>query len=101
MTADRESERLLQAVVEIKNRILGLVLGVVSGTGLFAETLWLVVKGGPVVGPHFSLLAQFFPGYSVTYFGSVVGLVYGFIVGYVGGWSVACLYNRFVNMRSR
>jgi hypothetical protein len=101
MTADRELERLLQAVVEINNRILGLVLGVVSGTGLFATTLWLVVKGGPVVGPHLSLLAQFFPGYSVTYSGSVVGLVYGFIVGYVGGWSVAWLYNRFVSMRNR
>jgi hypothetical protein len=101
MMADRESERLLQAVVEINNRIMGLVLAVVSGIGLFAATLWLVVKGGPVVGPHLSLLAQFFPGYSVTYFGSVVGLVYGFIVGYVGGWSVAWLYNRFVDMRSR
>jgi len=98
---DREYDRLLQTVLEINNRVLGIVLGVISGVVVFAATLVLVLKGGPVVGPHLSLLGQFFPGYSVTFLGSVVGFVYGCILGYVAGWCIAWLYNRVVYLRNR
>jgi hypothetical protein len=98
---DRENESLLETVLEINNRALGVVLGIIAGVVIFAATLWLVIKGGPVVGPHLSLLSQFFPGYSVTYFGSVVGFIYGLVVGYFVGWSIAWLYTRFVNLRNR
>jgi hypothetical protein len=96
-----EDKQLFQAVLEINNTVSGLVTGVVAGSGIFVATLWLVVKGGPEVGPHLSLLNQFFPGYSVTYFGTIVGFIYGFVVGYLIGWSTAWLYNRFAHLRSR
>jgi hypothetical protein len=98
---DREYERLLQTVLEINNRVLGLVMGVITGMSIFVATLFLVLKGGPIVGPHLSLLSQFFPGYSVTYFGSVVGLIYGSVLGYLAGWCIAWLYNRVVYFRNR
>jgi len=98
---DQQDERLLRVVLGVNNNILGIVIGLVCGLGIFLATVWLVVKGGPRVGEHLSLLRQYFPGYSVTYLGSVVGLIYGFIVGYVGGWLVAWLYNRFVELRRR
>jgi hypothetical protein len=72
----------------------------VVGFALFAATLWLVIKGGPNVGQHLSLLQAYYPGYSVTWTGSLVGLVYGALTGAVLGWSVAWLYNILVNWRS-
>jgi hypothetical protein len=98
---DRENEYLFETVLEMNNRALGLVLGIITGLSIFVATLWLVIKSGAVVGPHLALLSQFFPGYSVTFFGSLVGLVYGFIVGFLVGWSIACLYTRFVHLRNR
>jgi hypothetical protein len=49
----------------------------------------LVVKGGPVVGPTLSLLGQYLPGYEVSAFGSLLGLAYGALGGYVLGWTFA------------
>src|SRR5262249_32028717 len=98
---DREGEYLFETVLEINNRALGLVLGIITGLSIFVATLWLVIKGGPIVGPHLALLSPFFPGYSVTIFGSLVGLLYGFVVGYLVGWSIACLYTQFVHLRNR
>ena len=35
-------------------------------------TAVLVIKGGPDMGTHFGLLSNYFPGFSVTWFGFVV-----------------------------
>jgi hypothetical protein len=71
-------------------------MGVAGGLGLLLATLILVLKGGEVVGPNLTLLAQYFPGYTVTTNGSVLGLLYGFITGFIGGWSMAFLRNTTV-----
>ena len=64
------------------------------GGGLFLATIILVVKGGPNVGQHLQLLANYFPGYQVTVLGSFVGFVYGFVTGYAIGRFVGFIYNR-------
>ena len=74
----------------------GLSLGTASGTLLFLATLWLVLKGGDVVGPNLQLLSQYFPGYRVTAWGSLLGLVYAFMAGFIGGWVFAVLRNGVV-----
>ena len=66
---------------------------VISGALLFLATLTLVLKGGPVVGPTLGLLAQFLPGYRVTLAGSLVGLFYAALVGFLLGWGFAVLRN--------
>jgi hypothetical protein len=63
---------------------------------LDAATLVLVLKGGSVVGPNLQLLGYFFPGYRVTLGGSLIGLVYGFLIGFLSGWSFAFLRNASV-----
>jgi hypothetical protein len=83
----------LNAVVD------GVVTGLVAGVTVFLATNWLVLKGGPVVGPHLALLGQFFIGYRVTFLGSLLGFVYAFVVGFVGGSAVATLYNWLVDRR--
>jgi protoporphyrinogen oxidase len=74
----------------------GFSVGVATGMLLFLATLWLVLKGGNVVGPNLQLLNQYFPGYSVTASGSVLGLAYGFAAGFAGGWLFAFLRNALV-----
>lgn len=95
----REEELLLRAVRRINSKILGLVMGFMHGIGLFVATIWLVVKGGPIVGPHLSLLNQFFIGYKVTVGGAFIGFVYAFAYGYVVGYFIGKVYNWFVATR--
>jgi hypothetical protein len=74
-------------------------LGVLLGLGIFVATNWLVLKGGEVVGPNLALLAQFCPGYRVTFLGSVIGFAYGLVYGGVAGYAVSTLYNRVLDAR--
>jgi hypothetical protein len=86
-------------MVRLNATIQGIAAGVIVGLGLFVATNWLVVKGGPVVGPNLSLLGQFFIGYRVTFVGSLIGLAYGFVFGFVVGYVTARLYNWLVDIR--
>ncbi len=76
-------------MVRLNATIQGIAAGVILGLGLFVATNWLVVKGGPVVGPNLSLLGQFFIGYRVSFVGSLIGLAYGFVLGFVVGYVTA------------
>jgi hypothetical protein len=90
----REEEQIAKAVVHLNAKLLGIVFGVLLGMGLFLATIFLVLKGGENVGQHLILLSQFFPGYSVTYMGSLVGFAYGFAVGMVVGSVLGAVYNK-------
>ena len=85
----------LEAVVQ------GVAWGLVAGLALFLATNFLVLKGGRVVGPHLSLLRQFFIGYEVTFVGSLIGFAYAFACGFLAGYLVSAVYNRVVRRRRR
>lgn len=84
---------LTRVFVKLDRMALGLSVGMAAGLLLFFATLLLVMEGGEVVGPNLQLLSQFFPGYSVTASGSLLGLAYGFVAGFVSGWGIALLRN--------
>jgi hypothetical protein len=86
-------------MVRLNATIQGIAAGTLLGLGLFVATNWLVVKGGPVVGPNLALLGQFFIGYRVSFVGSLIGLAYGFVLGFVVGYVTARLYNWLVGLR--
>lgn len=92
-------EAALTRLLRLNAVVSGVVTGVFVGLAVFVSTIWLVIKGGAVVGPHLSLLGQFFIGYQVTVFGSFIGFGYGFIVGFVVAYCVAKLYNWLVDLR--
>ena len=100
-----EQEKMLEKIVmtrlvRLSATIYGIVFGLLLGVGFLVATLWLVVRGGPVVGPNLALLGQFFIGYTVTYWGSVIGFVYGFVTGFLIGFSIATIYNWIVDRRA-
>jgi hypothetical protein len=95
---DDELRHVNKTLMRMHEQGWGIALGLLLGLGLFIATNVLVVRGGPVVGPHLGLLAVFFPGYSVTFLGSLIGFVYAFVVGYGFGRTVSVIYNRLVGL---
>jgi len=89
------TEQTLQAeVVRLNGRAWGIAVGLLLGMGLFVATNILVLKGGPEVGTHLSLLSVYFPGYRVTFLGSIIGAIYAFVLGYAMGRLIELVYNR-------
>jgi len=97
---DQELVLVTRSIARLRAAIVATVTGMVAGAALFAATLWLVIKGGPNVGQHLNLLRAYYPGYSVSWLGSIVGLFYGALTGAVLGWCVAWLYNILAGWRS-
>ena len=82
MTKDQTAvEEVSRAIARIQTGVLTLVFAAICGLGLFVMTAWLVIKDGPQVGLHLRLLGNYFPGYSVTWGGSIIGFLYGAFVG--------------------
>jgi hypothetical protein len=96
-----EIAELSRMVARVQAGVLALVFALVSGIGLFIMTAFLLIKGGSNVGYHLRLLGQYFPGYSVTWVGSLIGLLYGAIVGAIVGWSIGKIYNWIARLRQR
>src|SRR3982751_5770024 len=91
----QEEQTLIKSLARAHEQGWGTAFGLVCGLGLFVVTVVLVIRGGPDVGAHLNLHAVYFPGYRVSWLGSLIGFVYAFVVGYGLGRSVATIYNRF------
>jgi hypothetical protein len=98
--AKEQEQIVLTRMMRLNASIYGLVFGIFAGLALFLATNWLVIKGGAVVGPHLSLLAQYFPGYRVTFLGSLIGFGYAFMLGFLIAFFIARVYNWIVDLRT-
>ena len=100
MTRNKTEEKLVRdAVARLRAGVMAIVMATLGAAGLAFATVWLLLRGGPTVGQHLSLLGNYFPGYSVTWPGVLVGLFYGALVGAIVGWSTAWIYNLMVDIR--
>ena len=99
---NQDLEALIEArLVRVNAAAFGLVVGVIAGAGLLLATNWLVLKGGEHPGPHLGLLSNYFPGYTVTVAGSLIGFGYAFVCGLLAGGGGAWLYNQVARLRQR
>lgn len=96
---EAEEEKLFTGILWFNAKALGLVLGLLFGSAIFIATNWLVIKGGRTVGPHLSLLSQYFIGYRVSFLGSIIGFGYGFAVGTLSGALIGWIYNKIAAFR--
>src|SRR5262245_33303562 len=96
----KEEEKLIHAIVVLNAKVLGLIFGIIFGLIIFIATNWLVIKGGPVVGPHLKLLGEFCIRYRVSFLGSIIGFFWGFAVGSLIGTTIGWIYNRIVELRN-
>ena len=88
-----DEKLLMRTFARMDKLALGFAMGTVSGLVFFIATIWLVIKGGEVVGPNLQLLSQYFFGYAVTVRGAFIAFGYGFLWGALFGWLFACLRN--------
>jgi|SRR5512138_1152232 hypothetical protein len=93
MTAP-SSSTVQASLLRLNARAWGISTGLLLGGGLFLATIFLVIRGGPNLGQHLSMLRVFFPGYSVTWIGAFVGFIYAFVLGYGLGRIIGSVYNR-------
>jgi hypothetical protein len=103
--SEDEWKTIGQAIARLRASVMAVTFGVAGGLILFVATAWLLILGSTGgsehVGPTLGLLANFFPGYSVTWSGAVVGLFYGALSGAVSGFVLAFVYNLIVASRTR
>lgn len=85
-------QQLALAFAPLHKRAFGMAIGSAVGVSLFVLTAVHLLRR-PAEGVDLSLLAQYFYGYTVTWGGAVVGLAWGFVVGFVAGWFFAFCRN--------
>ncbi|MBN2478245.1 bacteriophage holin [Candidatus Micrarchaeota archaeon] len=72
----------------VNEKNLGLSAGIVGGFGLFFATLFSIFTG--LATDFLVMVSDFYPGYSITIIGAIIGFVYAlidcFVFGYVFGW---------------
>jgi len=80
--------------MKLSIKAFALTCGLVWGFGLFALTWWVIAFDGAT--GEITLIGQLYRGYSISPTGSIVGLVWAFFDGLVGGAVFAWLYNVIV-----
>jgi len=80
------------AFAPVHKRHFGTAVGVAFSSLIFAATLMSLLVSD-ASGYPLSLLDQFFFGYTVSFKGAVVGALWGFFTGWVGGWFLAFCRN--------
>lgn len=93
-----EEQLIVTAFARLRVIPLGVSIGLVWGLGLFVATAFLLVQGALVpgdepIGTHLNLLGHYFPGYTVTWSGSLLGFLYGMCLGFLLGVVTAAFLN--------
>lgn len=78
-------------------KALALTSGLLWGIGLFILTWWIIAFEGASSDPN--ILSPFYRGYTFTAIGSVIGLVWAFFDGLIGGAIFAWVYNLIAGKR--
>ena len=71
-----------------------LACGIWLGLMVFLATVWIILFEGET--GQVTVLGHIYRGYNVSWLGSVIGLVWGFFDGLIGGAIFACIYNWLV-----
>ena len=69
------------------------------GLGVFFLTWWVLFFEGNNTGP--TILSYVYRGYTISPVGSLIGLVWGAIDGWVGGLIFAWVYNTLIGRCER
>jgi hypothetical protein len=76
----------------LDKRAFGVAIGAAVGLLIFGITLLDLAAGLQSAG-GVTLLREYFAGYSISFFGALIGLAWGFAVGFCAGWFVAFVRN--------
>jgi hypothetical protein len=82
--------------MKLNIKAFALTCGIIWGSGLFFLTWWIIAFEGATGEP--TLIGMLYRGYSISALGSVIGMVWGFFDGLIGGLVFAWLYNRLIDL---
>ncbi|MBQ26542.1 MAG: hypothetical protein CMH81_00140 [Nitrospiraceae bacterium] len=73
-------------------KAFALACGIFWGLGLFILTWWIIFFEPHVIGEK-TFIGYVYRGYTISPLGSIIGLMWAFVDGIVGGAIFAWLYN--------
>jgi hypothetical protein len=81
----------------LKAKQFGLAGGIIWGLGMFVMTIIAMFAnyGRAFLG----MMSDFYIGYTISGMGAFVGLVYGFIDGFIGLFLLAWVYNKLIKSK--
>ena len=77
--------------MKLNIKAFALACGLIWGFGLFLLTWWVIAFDGAT--GEVTLIGRLYRGYSITPVGSLIGLLWAFVDGLIGGLVFAWLYN--------
>jgi hypothetical protein len=80
--------------MKLNAKAFALSAGIIWGVAVFLVTTISLLRGGH--GDTLSRLGQIYIGYSFSFVGSIVGLIWGFVTMFVAAWIFVVLYNAFL-----
>lgn len=95
--ADDFRGRFQLAFLPLHKRALGVGVGTAAGLVVFLVTVVYLLRG-PAPGIELELLSEYFYGYEVSVRGAVIGALWLWFVGFVGGWFLAFCRNLVLAM---
>ena len=85
--------------MKLNVKALALTSALVCGIGLFLLTWWVILFEGST-GDQ-TVIGLVYRGYNISPLGSLIGLVWGFVDGLIGGAIFAWLYNLLAGSPSK
>lgn len=92
-------QRTVVVVGALKKNALGIAIGAAAALwlgGLAVAAILLDPQQDPLGTVTWLLGQNFIPGYDPTWHGAIVGMVWGFALGYGFGWVAALTRNRYI-----
>jgi len=83
--------------MKLNVQAFALSCGIIWGVGLFLLTWWIILFGG--TPDEFAFIGRIYLGYSISPVGSIIGLLWAFADGLIGGAIFAWLYNRIASAK--
>ncbi len=88
-----------EAYMRFNVKALALTSGIIWGLAMFCMTWWIIMFEGSSGDPTF--IAYIYRGYCISAGGSIIGLLWGFVDGLIGGAIFGWLYNLLAARFSR
>ena len=92
----RDHEILSAVFAKMDVPAMSVATGTLCSLVLFLATATLLIQPVPehyLVGPHLRDLADYLPGYAVSWSGAFIGAFYGFLAGSAVGFVAAVYWN--------
>lgn len=84
--------------MKLNVKAFALTSGIIFGVGFMLATWWLLARNAP--GEVISKYATFFIGYTYSFIGGFIGLIWAFIYGLVLGGAFSWIYNKLVGTKT-